>query len=463
MNLQRRLCAILSGAGLFVLLSGCGGDGQQLPPPGQINVLLICIDTLSADRLGCYTPGEDTSPRLDALAAESVLFRRAHSTSSWTQPAVASLMTGLMPSDNGAQRFRDSLPAEQTTLAERCRDAGLATAAVVSNPLVGATYGFDQGFDHFDESHNGHGDAITSDLVTDSALEWLDDRGESPFFLFVHYLDPHNDYVHHPDFDRTAGYKGRLRPGIPILDLRKMRPKLKPRDVRYLVNLHREEIAFTDHHIGRLLDGLAARGLSDSTVVILTSDHGEEFMERGWIGHTTTLFDELVMVPLMVRLPGVLTPRIVEQNVSLVDVVPTLFPAADIDPAGGNGRSLGPLLYGDEARNRDLFAEVTFWPLDLTKKVHRSEKHTFKTSLVAGDLKLVHDLRYENWGLYDRAADPHEKTNLYGQGHEAETGLRERLTAWEQPRRAAWLRAQEDFPTPDPATVKQLKSLGYVD
>jgi arylsulfatase A-like enzyme len=228
------------------------------------------------------------------------------------------------------------------------------------------------------------------------------------------------------------------------------------------VDLHHEEIAFTDEHIGRLLDGLDALGLRENTLVILTADHGEEFMERGWIGHTATLYDELVAVPLLMRLPGILPPGTVTDQVSLVDVLPTLVRDAPRRPADGTGRSLGPVLAGEHAPARDLYAEVTFWPPDTTLAIPTATNVVFKSALIAGDLKLVHDLRYERWELYDRASDPDEKRDLFGEGHAAEAGLVRRLADWEEPRRAGWLRSNDDFPTPDPKTVERLRSLGYV-
>jgi arylsulfatase A-like enzyme len=394
---------------------------------------------------------------------------------------VASLLTGRMPSAHRLVRLFDRLPDTETTLAERLAARGFATAAVVSHLLLDADYGFGQGFAHFDASAAGGHRAITSPEVTDAALAWLDrwaagegslpagaaaSSAQPPFFLLVHYFDPHYVYRHHPRFDRTAGYRGPLHSGMDIWALRDRRSSLTAADVDYLTGLYREEVAFTDHHLGRLLTELERRDLAGDTLVVVTADHGEELMRHGWIGHTRTLYDELLHVPLVVSLPGRLAPRVVDEPVSLVDLVPTLLAMSERpeEVAGGTGVSLLPWLRGESpggaAVDRDLFAEVSFAPVP-GDEPRMIEKAAFKTALLAGPLKLVHDLAVERWHLFDRAADPEELRDLAGTGHPAERRLQRRLTDWERQRDEA-VQADAARVTPDAEELDRLRALGYL-
>jgi choline-sulfatase len=469
------LLALLVGVWLGSGAGGCSGGGREktgertgsreVPALEDLNVLLIVIDTLGAEHVGCLSPGLRHTPSIDALAAEGVLFRRAYSPAPWTQPAVASLLTGLLPSRHGVHRLLDVLPPERETLAELLAARGFHTAGVISHFLIGASYGYDQGFAEYDASPVGGPRAITSAKVTAQAIAALDRLRDQRFFLFVHYFDPHGLYNHHPEFDLTRGYRGRLHPAMEIETLREMRHQLAPEDVAYLVGLHREEIAYTDHHVGRLLAHLDELGLAGGTLVVLAADHGEEFMRHGWIGHTVTLYDELLHVPLIVRLPGVLVPREVAAPVSLLDVVPTLLatsrtPAAELS---SDGEPLWGLLTGGEDGDpdRELVAEVSFvapssWPGADTRR------SAFKTAWMTGSWKLIHDLESGRWLLFDRAADPEELRDLSRRTPPALAPMRERLSAWEEHRAAGWRPAADDMRDTDPETVRRLRSLGYV-
>ncbi len=483
------------------------------------NLLLVVIDTLGAEHvghLGLGVPGSGAfiapprpspTPRLDALAARGVAFRRAYSPAPWTQPAVASLLTARMPSEHGLVRLFGRLDGEPPTLGERLREAGWATAGVISHELLGARHGFDRGFDSWDESAvHGHR-AVTSGRVTAAALRWLDEERPAgrPFFLLVHYFDPHYVYRHHPEHDRTAGYAGPLTPGMGIWTLRDLRsggrhggrPRLTGADAGYLAGLYQEETAYTDAALGRLLDGLAARGLAAGTWVAVTADHGEEFMRHGWIGHTRTLYDELLRVPLVIApaagSAGAAAGTVVDEPVSLVDLAPTLvellgageWPAAAAvprEPGDGEGfrpLSLAPLVaggrgVGDPASalcrrlaGRDLFAEVSFVhpegdpEEDDRGAASHAENDAFQTAIVAGPLKLIHDLAGGGWQLYDLAADPGELRDLAGTGHPAERDLRRRLLEWERARSGP-AGAAADLLAPTDEERERLRALGYL-
>ncbi|MFH1844048.1 MAG: sulfatase [bacterium] len=464
---------------VFGSVTACGpkqaGETAGLPALEELNVVLIVIDTLGAKHLGCLQPGLTTSPNIDRLARSGVLFRKAYTTSPWTEPAVASLFTSLMPSDSKMLFMFDYLDAEHETLAELMRARGKRTASVVSHFLVGGRYGFDQGFERCSEEPVGDYTAISSQKVTDLALKRLDWLKDENFFLFVHYFDPHFFYNHHPQFDRTTGYSGQLETGMARGQLREMRFDLDQTDLDFLVGLYREEIAFVDEQIGRLLRRLEVLGLSENTLVILTADHGEAFMEHGWIGHTRNLYDELLHVPLILSLPGSLEPVTVDAKVSLLDVVPTLL-ALSCDPVAEpdwQGRSLLGYLAdsggsGSDATSasadtdRGLFAEVSFmqpadWPA-----VSEEEKTAFFTALRAGELKLIHDIKLDRYELYDLSQDPGEGHDLAPAGHPALTELQQQLLAWEAERVKTWDSSLETMQEADPAVIERIRSLGYL-
>ena len=315
---------------------------------------------------------------------------------------------------------------------------GFDTAAIVSNDLLLPHFGFGRGFDVFRVASNDDPTALTSAQVTQRALRWLTSRrSEDPFFLFVHYFDPHYAYRHHPAYDRTSGYSGTLRPDMDIWELRAHRDALTADDVDYLVGLHREEIAHTDAAVGRLLDAVDAKAAERSTLVIVTADHGEEFLRHGWLGHTRTLYEELLRVPLVIRLPGTPGGRAVDAPVSLVDFVPTLL-ALSRDPSApvGSGRSLLPFLRGDAAlpeAEHPVFAEVSFIYEPELEPPEAEEKTAHKTAVIQGSGKLIHDLPTGTFEYYDVKSDPDELAPLDPDAPGAQR-LRGRLSTWERTR-----------------------------
>jgi len=460
----RRCRLLLSAMLLEPLLASCGGGGSPTLPPPDLNVVLIVVDTMGARYLGAYTPGLRNSPTIDRLAQEGVLFRRAYTTAPWTQPAVASLFTSRMPSEHGVRHIFHTLDTRHATLAERMKQRGLATAGVISHFVIRDEFGYGQGFDFYDASAVGDHRSITSAKVTDQAIASLDRLADRPFFLFVHYFDPHWYYNHHPDFDETSGYTGDLLPGMDIADLRARRGSLAPADVAYLEGLYREEIAFTDHHLGRLLAHLDRLGLRERTVVIVTSDHGEEFMQHGWIGHTATLYDELLHVPLIVHAPGRFAAREVTAPVSIVDLLPTLADLQGLPPdPDWAGVSLAPVLRGEAPPPaRPLLAEVSYispsgWPSG-----DGQVKRYYQTALRDGDHKLIHDHVAGAWRFFDLAADPLEQRDLWDEHDPAQRRLVDRLYAWEVDHTAGWAAELREELTIDADAARRLRALGYV-
>jgi arylsulfatase A-like enzyme len=415
------------------------------------NVLLIVIDTLRADHMSAYGHERPTTPRLAELARESVTYRRAYSQAPWTTPSIGSLLTSRSPTALGIHGDRSPLPQETRLLSEALRDAGFSTGGIVSHDYCSTRWGFARGFDHFDESSIRGYQAVTSQRVTNLGIAFVESQGERPWFLFLHYFDPHFSYVEHRRFafgGRAADYAGPIKSRMRFKALYPERPELDAADLGELERLYDSEIAFTDHHIGRLLDHLRARGILDQTLVILTADHGEEFLDHDDLGHAKTLYDELVRVPLMLRVPGAV-PTLIDAPVGLIDVYPSVLDYLGLpaEPRAA-GRSLLRDGKPDPAPTRPVHSETS----RLGRSLH---------SIVEGRHKLVLDLESDRAELYDLRDDPGERRDL----------------AAREPRRAAALRAQleehiarQRASATDPREIElsdeereRLEQLGYLE
>lgn len=315
------------------------------PPP---DVLVYLVDTLRADRLGCYGQSLPLTPHVDELAAEGVVFERALAQTSWTKPAVASILTGLGPLRHGVNEVSDALPEAARTLAERLGDAGYRTAAFVTNAYLTEPAGFAQGFDHFDRSED------PARELNARILSWLEAGGRQrrPFFVYVHTIDPHEPYEPLAPFrerfasavtDRAVGTVEHIR----ALAARKI--ETTPAVTDALLQLYNAEVAQNDAAFGALREGLRQRGLDAGTVIVFLSDHGEAFREHGAFGHGWDLYRQVLDVPLVLRLPDGPQGLRVSEVVQQVDLAPTLLDALGLaEPGDGDlqGRSLLPLVRG---------------------------------------------------------------------------------------------------------------------
>ncbi|HJS56502.1 MAG TPA: sulfatase [Vicinamibacteria bacterium] len=315
------------------------------PRAAPDNVLVYVVDCLRADRVGAMGYARPTTPALDRFAAGAFVFERAYACAAWTKPSVGCLFTGLYPVRHGARNVDHALDPERATLAERLRREGYATAAVVANPVLdGRGFGFARGFDRYLElarewkNRNVNSTPADAALVTDTALHWIGEHTDRPFFLYVHSIDLHYPYL------ARAGFEGLVRAGRSGLE----------RDS----DLYDSELAYTDRELGRLLDGLRRLQLDQRTTILVTADHGEEFGEHGSARHGHTLFDTLLHVPMILKLAGGTDGRRIEDSVAQVDVMPTLLELARAPaPPGLDGVSLVPAVRGRSLPPRALFAE----------------------------------------------------------------------------------------------------------
>jgi arylsulfatase A-like enzyme len=442
-------------------LWGACGDGPAAPPRTSCdrpNVLLYVVDTLRADGVGRYGSQVET-PAVDRLSREGTLFKNAFAPSSWTRASIGSILTGLYPDVHGAEGRNDSLPEHVATLAELFSEHGYTTAAVVANPNVGSFYGFDQGFDEFFQLYtrreqgliDSRESVVPSDQVTDRVTEWLNGVG-CPFFLFVLTIDPHVPYSPPASFDRYGpDYSG----PVDHDELAIVRKDLTAEDRERLRSLYHGEISFNDDSMGRLLTWLGAEGLYDDTIVVFTSDHGEEFWEHGGSMHGKTLFQEAVRVPLIIRYPKRVPIAVpVTQAVSLVDVAPTLLELADIPaPYPLDGTSLIPSV--PEER-------VLYFTLDLDGASVKA--------ITRAPWRLIWNQRKGTRLLYNLDIDAGETWNLAQKHPDRVAALWEELAAQTDvnARRQAELRGgepvravrEEDLPAD---ARKALEALGYIE
>jgi arylsulfatase A-like enzyme len=436
----------LLGALLVPLALACA---RESGPP---NLVLISLDTTRRDHGSVYGYGRETTPNLERLAAEGVLFSLAYAPAPTTGPSHATLFTSLHPITHRVVKNGRVLVPAHRTLAERLRERGWATAGVVSSYVLDARFGWDQGFELWDDDFDratattmvpsGSGVEVfdrTADATTRRAVSWLESERDTsrPFFLFVHYMDPHEPWVAPPEFVE------RFRtPDVPV------------DGVSGLIARYDAEIAFTDQQIGELLAALERLGLAKDTIVAVSADHGEGLLQHGELHHGTQLYEEQMRVPLLLRWPrGLPAGRVIDGAVSLIDLAPTLLELAGVPPEAGDamqGRSLAPVLEGraplDPARPIFLF------------RPNNTEIPGEQYAVRQGDWKLIRGPGEGRRELFDLSQDPREREDRAAAEAARADALERQI--------AAWLREHE---RPDPAPggvspedLERLRALGYV-
>jgi len=397
----------LARASLLIAL-GCAlgtGCSPSEPPP---NLILISIDTLRADRLGCYGYSRPTTPFLDRQAHAGVQFVDATATSSWTYPSHASMFTGLYPGRNGATDLRQRMRKDVPSLAEWLVAHGYRAAGVVSSTLFEG-YGLERGFERLEYVDPG---GPQPSAVTEHASAWLDavDRTH-PFFFLIHYLDPHSDYASLPEYEApfVRPYEGPATgKSEQLFDHVRGYLHFTPEDASHLSDLYDAGLRQQDAELEKLFATFERLGLLSNTIVVLTSDHGEEFLEHGGVMHGLAQYEESVRVPLFFFGPGVPADVRVRAPVSLVDVVPTVLDLLGVEaPPVLDGITLRPLweAAGNADGERALFIEADMDPPGPTA---RTMVPGDDLALRRGDYKLVLDPTSHAARLFDLRADPGE-------------------------------------------------------
>jgi arylsulfatase A-like enzyme len=423
-------------------LAGCRAGGSS-----HANLLLVTIDTLRADHTSAYGYARETTPHLEALASEGLLVETAYAPIPVTGPSHASLLTALYPRAHGVVRNGYVLDDAHATVAERLRERGYATAAIVSAFPLDPRFGLDRGFEHYDASFTREEASLPDprwegeplgqpydrrgDATTERALRWLKDRPvDRPFFLWTHYFDPHTPYA------------------PPVLQNRwPSGGDAGPAD-RYDGEIH-----FADAQIGRLLAALEDEGIGSRTLVVVTADHGEGLGEHGCDEHGPNVYEEAVRIPLILRWPGRLAPgRRLPGPAGLADVAPTVLDLIGLTPLeGAQGRSLVPALDGrapdGDEREVLLQAEYPGRP-GLNVFGARLGRYKYVESREGGAIA-----RQE---LYDLERDPSELVDLSSQEPDQTVRLARVVARWRKRIRAP------ESQRAGPESEEALRALGYV-
>jgi len=444
--------------GLVLLPAACT---RRPPPPPPKNVVFILVDTLRANHLGMYVYARPTSPGLDAFARSASFFADARSQASCTFPSVNSILTARAPiAFLGQPNESMGIPAQIPSLAEILQARGFRTAAVSASPVVRKSPsrfnphgGYERGFESFQE------DCVwqPAECVNREARELLaPSKDQRPFFLYLHYIDPHGPYAPPPEYHRrfATGHPDKefIRNGDPnpianFLYKGAPDPGATPADIQFLVDLYDDEIGHLDGQLTALLAELRAAGRLDDTIVVFAADHGEEFLEHNNIKHCRTVFDTEVKVPLVFHIPGVAARRI-DRPVQNLDIVPTLLDYLAVPTQGRtfDGRSLRALLEGEDGKN----AEGVQYSLAGTLR-----------SVADGRYKLIHDLASGSFVLYDLASDPGETRDVLPRERRAFHRLQPLLTAWLA--RTEGQGAADESVRKGREEIQKLRSLGYLE
>jgi arylsulfatase A-like enzyme len=429
------------------------------------NVVLISVDTLRADHVGALGYPKPTTPEIDALAARGVLFENAISQSSWTRPAHMSIFTGLHPREHGFVALADSRPLDESipTLASVLREHGYNTAGFTGGVNMSAAYGFDRGFDLY--RTNGK---YFRDNFEDTRY-WLDNERKGKFFLFVHGYDPHTPYLTDP-VDRQALALDASPPTEPFGEVcRGEGPisRIDPFVREYDGAVHR-----ADRYVGKIMRELGARGLLERTIVVVLSDHGEEFLEHGRCFHIATLHREVLHVPLVIVAPGLAVRRVAAAVSASVTVAPTLMEMLGIEEHPFPGPSLLDVATGGAAPDDPIVSE--------TERNAEKKGDGHVRAVTAPGHKLIHWTTENRASLFDTTSDAAEQLPLAEPRRQAEiTTELERWAESHQPRgesrrrpKAAKGRAKDgaDASREDAEAERErrqreeeLRSLGYAD
>ena len=444
-------------AGLVAL--GCARE------PGRPDILLVTIDTLRADHCSAYGYGRPTTPRLDALAGAGVLFETAYAPMATTAPAHATMFTGLLPLWHGLVKNGYVLAPGHRRIAAALAEGGYRTGAVVGSFALDHRFGLATGFASYDDRFSGRDPSMTTpsweghavgggafdrraDETRERAVEWLrangyldpgPARGRPPFFLWVHFFDPHRPY------DPPAAHRELFPPaGRDPLDAE--------------IAAYDGEIHYADAQLGLLLDALRDAGRLERTLTMVTADHGEGLMQHGHMEHGLHIYEEAVRVPFVVHWPAALAARRLDGPVQLADVGPTLAAVAGLSwtEAPGQGRSLSDVLRGraDPDGRREVFLQRRRYDAPLASgRVVKGQQYALR----AGPWKYIESREEGTYELYDLGGDPREQTNLLSAAPAEASSLPGRL--------ARFVRSAP-APAAQPAVgeeeARKLRALGYV-
>lgn len=449
-------------------MSACTERSRPQPATGPPNILLVSIDSLRADHLGTYGYDKPTSPFIDELAREGLVFETAVSSTSWTLPAHAALFTGLADTAHAVGTPKSRLAANYETMAEVLSENGYETLAFYSGPFLHPDFGLAQGFDRYIDCTSfkvGDGDPrkrhgashrdVTNPILLANAEREIGALGSDPFFMFLHMWDVHYDLIPPENYrlmfdgDYAGDFDGRSyrhHAGFTA--------GMNDADFNHVLALYDGEIRYTDDTLAKIVALLDDAGRLDNTIIAVVSDHGDEFLEHNGKGHRHTLFQELIHIPLVVWMPGRISSGRVDTPVSLTDVAPTLLDFVGIRPiSGATGRSLTAALDGGILDVQPVLSELTAPP-----------KAPDLSALLLGTDKIVVDHKRAKAVYYDLAADPRELHPVAAERADKAGPLL--MTLMKLKKRATAIRAEHTSAGDlelDDEMRDQLGRLGYLD
>ncbi|MBI5184936.1 MAG: sulfatase [Nitrospinae bacterium] len=409
------------------------------------NIIIYLADALRADHIGCYGYEKMTSPHIDEFALDGILFENAVSQAGWTQPAVASIFTGLYPSSHRVTNIKNALNENFTTMAELLKEKGYITGAFIKNPLVSQEVGFSQGFDTFRLVKHAERENLTQ-----LAADWVANSGSSPFFLYVHALNPHEPYDPPKTFYEkfAVDYSGKVNGKVSTLKALKngkWPEKVTEADIEYLISLYDAEIAHADDAFGRFMDALKKQGMHQDSLIIFMADHGEEFYDHGSFSHGQSLYSELTHIPLILKLPGNSNRGKRASGIARqIDIIPTVMDIIGSPTSLGDGQSLTGQLE-DTASNANVLGI--------------SEQGALRSAVIYNGYKLI-KTRGEKFEFYNLLTDPREKNNIFGadevmEGYLGQALFKRQMLFQEATKQEKNVELSKDL-------KKQMKSLGYL-
>lgn len=406
------------------------------------NVIFIIVDALRADHVSAYGYERPTTPHLDAFMADGVRFTEATTPSSWTLPSNVSMLTGRMPQRirmNDWGSYSAFVPPEEILLGQAMKAGGYRTAGFVNNYYLDRIFGFARGFDHYQRMGDSELAADLNRLV----FNWLDAddpaSGNQPLFLFVYYYDPHTWYDPPPPYDTLydPDYTGPLTPEVYQHGQQVVSGEITPsaRDIEHLLALYDGEITYWDFHLNQFFNRLAAEGLLDNALVVLTSDHGQMFGEHGKWVHRNSLYEEVLRVPMFIRYPGVAPAGlVVDTPVFTADLMPTILDLVGLPiPGGLDGKSLRPFLQGQPGAllERPIFAEMEGEPSPSSPGYWIAPRHDLR-SIKKDGWKYIKEVdNPAGDALYQVQADSiYEGANMLGDYPQMGEQLHQELFDW---------------------------------
>ncbi len=437
---KSRLFVVLILAALLLLVNS--------PPflmrrPQDVNVILLTVDSLRPDHLGCYGYRRNTSPNIDMLAQKGHLFRRVFAQSAWTIPGIMSILTSLQPPVHQIEERGRLLDTDITTVIDCFRKEGYVVPNICF--LFTLPEFSTMGIGPVEERYFAEDDS-------DELLRWLDENHDSKFFIFYHYRDLHLPYkpkdVSHSLFLSEIKEEGQLSPGVrAVLSDAATIPvgtvRFEPTDRPFIIDLYDAEVRELDSFVGRLYTRLRRYGLLSNTLIVITSDHGEELLDHGFVGHASTthsatLFDEIIYIPLIISMPGYLPGGFeTGEQVQQVDIMPTVLGIVGLPvPAGVQGRSLAPLLLDHQQQHHaslPVFAETVYGGFQATEEMAKTRLRCIRTD----SWKLIETESPEGktYQLYDLLLDPREFQDVSAENPQTASMLLTLLEEWQRENR----------------------------